>query len=215
MLPRANWHWRMERRLNIISHAFGFLLALCFMSQAHLDGVLETIFYGSFMILFLSSCCYHYSERVMEIWQEEFFYKCDVSMIAVAVTCSCFAHAYTLPQFLWHAPILGVAVLCLLSVIAVAVIILVFGNGKKTSTLVNSLFVFQVVAPTIALPNWSRIFEVPVLAVMLGVMCYGIGLFFVLRDGRNRYFHFIWHLWVLAGFSLHHYALVLSQGRSL
>jgi hemolysin III len=43
----------------------------------------------------------------------------------------------------------------------------------------------------------------------LGGLCYTIGVVFLLRDTRVRYFHTVWHLFVMAGSALHFYAVVL------
>lgn len=207
---RGSWHWRMERKLNIVSHFFGIVLAIILKNNVDLPEAIELTFYGSFVVLFLASCLYHYSEQEVEVKAETFFYKVDVSMIAVAVTSSCFAHAFILPQIAWQNPSLVISALIMLTLIAAIIIYLVFGNGKRTSTLVNMLFVLQVAIPTFALPNWQRVFETPMIVLITGVACYGTGMYFVLNDQKHRYYHFIWHLWVLAGFYLHHCALVIS-----
>lgn len=60
----------------------------------------------------------------------------------------------------------------------------------------------------------------PLLAVMapagvywlvVGGLCYTVGVIFFIIDSRIPYSHFIWHLWVMAGTSCHYYA-VYSYG---
>lgn len=43
--------------------------------------------------------------------------------------------------------------------------------------------------------------------VVAGGVCYTVGVAFMLLDGRYRFFHALWHLWVIAGSTCHYLAI--------
>ena len=61
--------------------------------------------------------------------------------------------------------------------------------------------------------QWDQLINVitgPALHLLIGGgVTYTIGIFFYLFDSRIKYFHFIWHLFVIAGSSLH-YIMILK-----
>ena len=40
--------------------------------------------------------------------------------------------------------------------------------------------------------------------IVAGGLCYTVGVMFMLLDGRVRFFHAVWHLWVIAGSTCHY-----------
>jgi hemolysin III len=44
-------------------------------------------------------------------------------------------------------------------------------------------------------------------SMFYGGVCYTIGTFFLMRDGRYPYFHAVWHLFVIAGSAFHYWGI--------
>jgi hemolysin III len=45
--------------------------------------------------------------------------------------------------------------------------------------------------------------------MVVGIVCYMIGLWFWLNDSRGRHFHAVWHLMVIAGSAFHFMGILL------
>ncbi len=43
--------------------------------------------------------------------------------------------------------------------------------------------------------------------MFIGGVCYTVGTVFLMRDERNRFYHLIWHVWVILGSLSHFYAI--------
>jgi hemolysin III len=57
--------------------------------------------------------------------------------------------------------------------------------------------------------TWRLVPNSALLLLLIGGLCYLIGLVFFLRDQRARYFHAAWHLLVMAGSAFHFYAVIV------
>jgi len=44
--------------------------------------------------------------------------------------------------------------------------------------------------------------------VLVGGVCYTLGILFLITDHRHRYLHAVWHLWVIAGTACHFWAIL-------
>ncbi len=44
--------------------------------------------------------------------------------------------------------------------------------------------------------------------MLAGGVCYTVGTFFLMNDGRHRFLHAAWHLWVIAGTACHFWAIL-------
>ena len=58
-------------------------------------------------------------------------------------------------------------------------------------------------------PMFERIHPEGLVLLIPGGVAYTVGAVFFLMDSRYRYAHFVWHLFVLAGSTLHFFAALL------
>jgi hemolysin III len=64
--------------------------------------------------------------------------------------------------------------------------------------------------PIVAAPSLLEMVSTAALMwMLLGGVCYSIGLVFLVNDQRMRHFHAVWHLFVIAGSTCHFLAILL------
>ena len=193
-----------EELVNAISHGLGAILAVAGTtlmvgaSAAQMDGykLAASIIYGaSLMLLYLMSTLYHAirSVRVKEVLRV--FDHCSIFLL-IAGTYTPYTLVtlrggvgWGLFAFIWAAAVLGI-VLNVISIERFKVFSMICYVGMGWSIMVT-------VKPlTQALPGpglWLLVW---------GGVAYTVGILFYLLH-RVRYFHGIWHLFVLAGSVLH------------
>lgn len=192
-----------------ISHALGVLFGLVFLPvliQKTLNGngsiyVLPVILYSfCFVFLFLSSTLYHASRMVH--WKKQ-LQKLDhiaiYFMIAGSYTPFIFGclegvYAWLFFAIMWSIVLLG------------AVFKLIFiGRFERLSLILYLGMGWMVVL--IIKPFLERFSTNVVGLIIAGGVAYTAGVFFYAND-HKKYFHFVWHLFVLAGAIFHYFAVL-------
>lgn len=207
--------WRRsatEELVNTLTHAFGFLLAVCGGSLM-IWSVLRQgdgwriigcgVFAASLMTVYAASTLSH---SVTSVRWKDFFRRLDQGCIyfLIVATYTPFGLAYfrtgggwMLLAGLWTAAFLG------------------FFSKVVLAHRVHDISMWTYIAlgwlPFIAVP-WLRQ-TVPVESgwwMLTGGACYLLGTFFLFYDAHVRHFHAIWHVLVIAGSACHFLAIMES-----
>ncbi len=199
-----------EEVANSVSHG---VMALCmviglpyFAIQSYLKGgpgyaCGVSIFIISLFLMFMTSCLYHLSKYGTT--QKYVFRKLDHIMILIAI-----AGTYTPICLTFMNNVFGYILLGLEWLMAIGGIILKAVALKSYPKLSMTIYMLM---------GWLAVFFIPQLFVhgsyvfmawiLLGGILYSIGAFFYSKP-YIRYFHFIWHLMIVAA-SITHMAAIL------
>lgn len=71
----------------------------------------------------------------------------------------------------------------------------------------TTLYVVLGWMPILGIGAWGRLPSQAIAFFVAGGLCYTFGLLFLLLDTRRRFFHAVWHLFVIAG-SVFHYLVI-------
>lgn len=197
-----------EEIANAISHGLGFLLAVAslpiLLSQLPdqsglLHGVAVSVFSVTMMLLYLVSAVYHaLPEGRAKLWMNRFDHAAIYLFIAGSYTPFALGvlrggWGWTLFAVIWAAAIAGVVVKLL--------------NRLRHPWLSTGLYVAMGwIAVFAAGPLLQRMAPAGIAWLVAGGLCYTLGAVVFMFDGRIRYGHFIWHLFVLGGSTCHFFA---------
>ncbi|MEG2000691.1 MAG: hemolysin III family protein [Evtepia sp.] len=199
-----------EEISNAISHGVGAILAIvatilmllrAVQSGSGLAIISAALYGGSMILLYLSSCMYHSitAPKGKQIFQ--IFDHCSIFLLILGtyIPISLLILGGGLGWTLF-----GINAGCaLVGIILNAVDLARF---KKLSMILYAAMGWMVVL-TIK-PVLEAIPMQGVLLLLLGGLAYTIGIFFY-KKREVRYMHFIWHLFVLAGSTLHFFMIYL------
>ena len=179
-----------EEIANAISHGIGALLGIAAMVLLLIKGeggleITAAALYGSFMILlYLCSCLYHSLARTKAGGVFRIFDHCSIFLLILG--------SY-LPICLvliggWRGwTLFGINAACT-----------VLGIVFNAIDLIMGWSVLMVVRPVIRAVPWQG------LSLLVGGgILYTAGIYFYRRGDRVKMYHFVWHLFVLAGSILH------------
>lgn len=207
----TSWRERLwlEELLNTVSHAIGAVAAIigfCFLMvyatySPNEWAVFSSLFYGiSLIAAYVSSTLYHGISKI-EIKRK--LLTLDQACIFLLI-----AGTYTPFLLITFGGVLGWTVFAIQWGTALFGILLKFYNQDKFNTFSLFLYIFM---------GWFAIFYIHELYVALprtafylvvgGGMAYSIGVIFYLLDAKVRYSHFVWHLFVILGSSLHYFVI--------
>ncbi len=198
-----------EEISNAVSHGVGLLGAFAAVPVLVVTAVLNketpavvssSIFGASLVLMYLASTMYHSlpagkAKRVFQILDHATIY------ILIAGTYTPFtlvvlqgAWGWTLFGIVWSLAIMGV-------------VFKTTGYLKQGhwSTVLYVLMGWVVVIAIKPLVSQLSFWGIVLLA--LGGLCYSLGVYFFVKDNK-RYYHFIWHLFVLAGSVCHFFAVL-------
>lgn len=200
---------KREEIANAITHGVGTGLAVAALavlavlsamegSTSHVVGF--SIFGATLVVLYLASTLYHSiaNEKVKRL-----FRKFDHMSIFLLI-----AGTYT-PFCLTALPgIVGWVVLTIVWSCAIAGIVVKAFHTGKFQGLSTFLYVVMgwLIIPAIK-PLYDSVSFQTFLFLMLGGFFYTAGTFFFVKD-NHRYFHSIWHLFVLAGSTFHFFSVL-------
>ena len=197
-----------EEKLNVITHFIGavmsivgFLLMLGFAirntlqdSARFVDIISALLFGGSLILLYIMSTLYHNEKNLIKRVNSQ---KLDHLSINILIAGSCSAFLISGVNNVWGYSLVG-------GIWALSFISMIFNsiNVKK----------FRVVTMVIyVVTGWAPIFLVCMIITACGIgcfallltggLCYTFGLIFY--GMKKEYYHFIWHIFVLAGSLLH------------
>jgi hemolysin III len=203
-----------EEIANSVSHGVGMMAALAaapilIVSAAQRGGAAQivgaSIFAAAMVLLYLTSTLYHAlpRNRVKRLFQ---ILDHGAIYLLIAGTYTPFtlgvlrgAWGWTLFGLVWGLALAGVVLK------AVA--------GIRHPRLSTSLYVAMGWLALIAIePLWLHLPAWGLLWLLAGGIAYTLGVVFFALDGRVRYSHFVWHLFVLAGTACHFVAVLGYAG---
>ena len=193
-----------EEFLNAFSHAIGALFAiyamvmLAFKSTTAMQGATTAIYSAMLFISFESSTCYH---AMTNETAKKVFRRIDHSAIYLLIAGTYtpmlmlvldIPYAIIFLVMIWYLALTGVVFSCLTL------------KFKRLSTglyvLMGWLSVFLLYI------LWSKNLKMTMLYLILGGVVYTAGSYFYLS--KRKYFHGIWHFFVLSGAILHYMAII-------
>ena len=202
---------RGEEVANSVSHGLGLLLAiaglpiLTFHAERAGDVsavVGATIFGGSAVLLYLASTLYHAIAHPR--------IKAILRLLDHAAIYLLIAGTYT-PIGLgilrggWGWTMLGT-----IWSLALAGLLFKTMAGIRFPRVSRCLYLAMGWIALIAIrPLWLHMAPAGLAWLVAGGMAYSVGVIFYVLDGKVRYSHFIWHLFVLAGTTCHFFAVLL------
>ena len=196
-----------EERLNFTTHALGFVLAMLglyflipAMSGKSQFVQLVTWIYGATMVLLYASSAL--SHRYHRSSFRSLFRKLDQAFIFIFIV------AGFTPYFAVHLTEtwawVGVSFLWLFAIIGFCSKLFL---GHRIEGIATWTYLALGWIPVMAMPFAKSI---PLQAqgfIFAGGICYMVGIGFLLTDRRNKYFHSIWHLFVIAGTGVHYWGI--------
>lgn len=200
---------RGEEIANVASHGVGLLAAIAafpilvvFTARAGTTAniVAACIFASTMVLMYLSSTIYH---AIPQGSVKRAFRKVDHAAIFLLI-----AGTYTPFTFSVLAGAWGWTLFGLIWAIALTGLILMFSNRLTNPWLSNGIYLLMgwlvVVA---AVPLFTNISRAGAIWLIIGGLAYTGGVAFYALDGKLRYGHFVWHLFVLAGTVSHFFAV--------
>lgn len=196
-----------EEKLNTLSHGLGLILSvigafvMSYFSIKNGNGLhifAGAIFCLTMIVLYTSSTFYHHEK---EESRKDFYRFLDHSAIYLFI-----AGSYTLILLTLLEGITTYIILALQWIIAFGGIF--FKHKKGANSGLIDAFVYLLMGWMIVF-FYEQLQMLPSLALNLtiaGGICYSIGVIFYLMDHKFRYFHALWHFFVLAG-SIFHYLI--------
>ena len=203
-----------EEIFNSVSHGVGALLAiagtavlitLAAKNRTAIEVVSASVFGASLIILYLMSTLYHAitnrkAKKVLQIIDH------DTIFLLIAGTYTPYALCCIEPKWL------GWMIFVIIWVVAIIGIVLSSVNldkFRKISTLCYILMGWGIVLAIKPLKEGIPKSSLTLLAV--GGVLYSLGCIFYVKK-KVRYFHSIWHLFVVAGSILHYFSILWAIG---
>lgn len=205
-LHKANNQTLGEEIANAVTHGVGTLLAiigtvvLIFYAAANsnVSGIVSASVYGgSLILLYLISTLYH---ALTNNKAKKFFQILDHCSIFLLILGSYVPICLVLlpPQLGWQ--LLGINLL--LTIVGITLNTISLSRWQRLSLLMYVLMGWSV---AIALPYlWQMLPVEGLLLLVSGGMAYTAGIVFY-ADKKHKFMHSVWHLFVLAGSTLHYF----------
>ncbi len=192
-----------EEIANAVSHGVGaglsvaglvlLVIKACFNSSA--IGIVSAAIYGSsLVILYLFSCLYHSLAKTRAYGVFRVFDHCSIFILILGT--------YT-PITLWG--IGGVRGWVIFSIILAAAVLGIVFNSIDLKRWTKASVVLYVIMGWLIVFSFSSLFifgKKAILLLVLGGVSYTLGIIFY-AISKVKFFHFIWHIFVLAGSLLH------------
>lgn len=199
-----------EEIANAITHGIGAVLAIAalviLIVFATINGtgyhIVSFSVYGSAMlILYLASTLYH---SLTHAKVKYLFRKFDHMSIFLLIAGTYTPFCLTVLQGWIGWTVFGITWACAIG----GIVLKAFNTGKheRLSTLLYVLMGWLIL-PAIK-PLYDAVNAKTFIFLMLGGACYTAGTYFFLKDTSKPYYHSIWHLFVLAGSTLHFFAVL-------
>lgn len=200
---------KREEFANALTHGLGALLAIAGLVILTVFSALRgdawhivsfSVFGATLVILYLASTLYHsFTSEKLKILFRKFDHMAIYLLIAGTYTPFCLTVlnnwvGWTLFGVVWSSAILGVIVKAFYT-----------GKGELLSTILY--VVMGWVAIFAIKPLFDSVSLTTFLLLMTGGVFYTAGTYFFTKD-RIKYFHSIWHLFVLAGSIFHFFSVM-------
>lgn len=200
-----------EELLNAVSHGFGLLLALAslpiLVAIAARQGTAATVvgavlFSSTMAVLYFASTVYHALPH--GAWKRR-FNRLDHASIYLFIAGSYMPFTLGPLRGPW-----GWSLFCVVWGIAAVGTLAKLLNRLRHPLWSTGLYVGMGWIALVAVPPMiERIGARGLMLLVAGGVAYTVGALFFLLDGRYRYAHFVWHLFVLSGSTLHFLAVAL------
>lgn len=204
---------KREEIANAITHGLGSLMAIAALVILTVFSAIKgnawhivsfSVFGATLVMLYLASTLYHsLSNEKSKILFRKFDHMSIYLLIAGTYTPFCLTVlnnwvGWTLFGIVWGSAILGIVLKAFFT-----------GKKEKLSTL---LYVLMGWVALIAIkPLFDSVTLTTFILLMTGGIFYTAGTYFFVKD-RIKYFHSIWHLFVLAGSTFHFFAVLNLLG---
>lgn len=204
---------KREEIANAITHGLGALLAIAALIILTIFSAINgnvwhivsfSVFGATLVILYMASTLYHsFTNEKIKILFRKFDHMSIYLLIAGTYTPFCLTVlnnwiGWTLFGIVWGSAILGI-------------VLKAFFTGKK-ELLSTLLYVLMGWVALIAIkPLFDSVTLTTFILLMTGGVFYTAGTYFFVKD-RIKYFHSIWHLFVLAGSTFHFFAVMNLLG---
>jgi hemolysin III len=204
---------KREEIANAITHGLGALLAITALVILTVFSVIKgntwhivsfSIFGTTLVTLYLASTLYHsFTNEKVKVLFRKFDHMSIYLLIAGTYTPFCLTVlnnwiGWTLFAIVWGSAILGI-------------VLKAFFTGKK-ELLSTILYVLMGWVAVFAIkPLFDSLSLTTFILLMTGGVFYTAGTYFFTKD-RIKYFHSIWHLFVLAGSTFHFFAVLNLLG---
>ena len=201
-----------EEIFNSVSHGVGALLAIagciilivfCNMNRGAVEVVSASVFGASMIILYTMSTLYHAltnpkAKRIFRIFDH------DTIFLLIAGTYTPYALCCIKP--LW----LGITIFCAIWTAAAIGITLSSINLEKFSKFSTICYVVMGWAIVFAIkPLYEQLSTFSLIMLIAGGLMYSGGVYFY-KKKSVKYFHSIWHLFVLAGTVMHFFSVLYA-----
>jgi hemolysin III len=207
MMKRSSLH---EELANSITHGIGALLALAGLvilvvlaalkgTALHLIGF--SVFGSAMLVLYVMSTLYH---SITHERAKLLFRKFDHMAIYLLIAGTYTPFCLTALQGWLGWTLLGIVWSCALA----GVVLKIFFTGKREKLSTGLYIALGWMCVLAAKPLYDALPPVVLTFLVLGGVFYTAGTFFYLMDYK-RYFHSIWHVFVLAGTVAHFFAVIL------
>ncbi|MFK7779168.1 MAG: hemolysin III family protein [Gimesia sp.] len=208
--PKKAEHRPIDERANFYTHALGFFLSvvasavlMILVVQHHqtINIIACSIYCCSLIGLYAAST---FSHMFYDLAWRRFFRTLDQVFIYLLIAGSYTPFAVV---FLWHQwwPML-MAVMWVLSIFGV-ILVLYMRNLTPMAMITYGILGWL---PLISLISLYDTTPVAIFAwIIAGGLFYSTGSLFLIYDQRVRYFHALWHTFVIAGSTCHYIALLM------
>jgi hemolysin III len=200
-----------EEIANSISHGFGFLLALvsapvlvvASARQGHVANIIgASVFAATMLLLYFSSALYH--AMPADRRAKRLLAKLDHGAIYLFIAGSYTPFTLGALNGAWGWTLFGVV----WALAAVGLVLKVFDKLWHPLLSTGLYLVMGWLVVIAAVPLLERVAPAGVVWLFAGGIAYTAGVAFYLTDGRLKFGHFVWHLFVMAGTTCHFFAIL-------
>lgn len=204
----AKLNRRREEFYNVLTHGAGAVLSMAaasmlIVASALRGGTMEilasAVFGLSLILLYSASTVYH---AISSLKYKRIFQRIDHLCIYVLI-----AGTYTPVALLGLGGTWGWVLLGLAWGFALLGFIFKFSPLRRSEKLSLSLYGIMGWMAVVAIkPLLENVDHRALLMILMGGVCYTLGIYFYAKD-KKRYYHAIWHLFVLGGSAFHFFGI--------
>lgn len=207
-MPKPNR--RREEYFNVLTHGTGALLstvaatALIWFAAVHgkaMDIIAASIFALTLILLYAASTIYH---ALSSLKWKRIFQRIDHLCIYLLI-----AGTYTPVALIGLKGAWGWTLFGLAWGLAIVGFIFKFSRLRRSDKLSLSLYAIMGWIAVIAIkPLIETLNPNALWMILAGGLCYTFGIYFYAMDTKKRYYHAIWHVFVLLGSAFHYFGIL-------
>lgn len=199
---------KQEELLNVLTHGFGAVLSLVALvvllvyssvSESKLHFAVCLVFGLSLLLLYTASTVYH---AVVRLRHKRLWQRIDHLSIYVLI-----AGTYTPVMLVGLKGVWGWTLFGLIWLLVLVGFAFKFSKYRYNERLSLSLYALMGWLCIVGIkPIWEALSASALLFIALGGICYTGGIYFYAKD-HQRFYHPIWHVFVLGGSAFHFFAI--------